>query len=130
MALAVLTLRAVAGTTVAADDAVDTYTWSAELVAFDETANTAIVKSYVSPTVGDLSSLTAGDRITVTWSSVPDDTTRVGRVGAEVAVEAAREDDTGNRRHRARLGGVTPHTAPARVLHRRGVPDDLAVGHL
>ncbi len=49
----------------------ETYTWSAELVAVDETARTVTVQSRL---VGDadveLDSLDDGDRVTLTWSGI------------------------------------------------------------
>lgn len=70
-ALAVLTLFVVAGPAVAANDEAtpQTYTWSAELVAFDKATLTATVRSYV---VGhgklDLTNLKEGDTAILTWS--------------------------------------------------------------
>ena len=54
-----------------ANTANDTYTWSAELVAVDETARTVTVQAFVvSDADVDLDGLKSGDRVTVTWSGI------------------------------------------------------------
>jgi hypothetical protein len=59
-------LPATAGST-----ASETYTWSAELVAVDETARTVTVQSrLVSDADVELHSLDSGDRVTLTWSGI------------------------------------------------------------
>jgi hypothetical protein len=53
--------------------ATDSYTWSAELVAFDKSANTVTVKASVvshSDHPTDLAALGAGDAATLTWSGI------------------------------------------------------------
>jgi hypothetical protein len=49
-----------------------TYTWSAELVAFDAASNTITVKAMLvsNPQATDLSALSAGDRAVLTWSGL------------------------------------------------------------
>jgi hypothetical protein len=50
----------------------ETYTWSAELVAFDAASNTVTVKAVLvsNPERTDLSVLHAGDRAVLTWSGL------------------------------------------------------------
>jgi hypothetical protein len=50
----------------------DTYTWSAELVAFDKASNTVTVKSRIVEHADavDLDTLKAGDRAMLTWSGL------------------------------------------------------------
>jgi hypothetical protein len=49
-----------------------TYTWSAELVAFDAASNTATVRAMLvsNPEKTDLAALRAGDRAVLTWSGL------------------------------------------------------------
>jgi hypothetical protein len=49
-----------------------TYTWSAELVAFDRASNTVTVKSsfVTNPEAADLAALKPGDRAMLTWSGL------------------------------------------------------------
>jgi hypothetical protein len=67
--LATCLVAAKAGTGGASDDA---YTWSAELVGFDEAAGVALVKALVAghANLEDLPSLSEGDRVTITWSGL------------------------------------------------------------
>jgi len=67
VAVAVLTLCAAAG---AAPETADTYTWHAELVAFDGATKTATLKARVVShnEMSDWSAFTEGERITLTWS--------------------------------------------------------------
>ena len=58
---------------------------------------------------------------------VPDDAARGGVVGAQVAVEAAREDDAGDAGDGGRLAGAAAGPRAAGVLEGRGVPDRGAV---
>lgn len=68
-AIAALILFGVSGTTVAADS--ETYTWSAELVAFDEASRMVTVRSrMVGYETGDPASFDEGDRIVITWSGL------------------------------------------------------------
>lgn len=55
-----------------AEQAGETYTWSAELVAFDAASNTITVKAMLvsNPEATDLAALHAGDRATLTWSGL------------------------------------------------------------
>lgn len=56
---------------IASGAANDTYTWSAELVAVDESARTVTVQSrLVGNAEVDFDSLETGDRVTLTWSGI------------------------------------------------------------
>lgn len=66
-----LLAMAVAVPAIASGAANDTYTWSAELVAVDETARTVTVQSrLVSNAEVDFDSFDSGDRVTLTWSGI------------------------------------------------------------
>ncbi len=68
-AITALTLFGVSGA--AADQASGTYTWSAELVAFDEAEAMATVRArLVEGSLAELDGLNAGDPIVLTWSGV------------------------------------------------------------
>jgi hypothetical protein len=71
-ALAALTLLVGAGVALAADDTADSsYSWSAELVAFDETSRLATLKSMVvGREPGDLTDFEEGDAVVLIWSGV------------------------------------------------------------
>lgn len=74
LAVGVLTLSAAQPAAAAGDStaAHDSYTWSAELIAFDETSRTVTVKSRVvgHGDTGRLADLRAGDRAMLTWSGL------------------------------------------------------------
>jgi hypothetical protein len=55
-----------------ASEADETYTWSAELVAFDAASNTVTVKAMLvpNPEKNDLAALRAGDDAVLTWSGL------------------------------------------------------------
>lgn len=64
-------LLVAAGTQVEARDAAnDSYTWSAELVGFDEATNTATVQARIvsHAEINDFSDFSKGDQIMLTWS--------------------------------------------------------------
>lgn len=90
--LIVLGLLAMAGTQVAADDAAsssDTYTWSAELVAFDDMAKTATVQTRLvsHAEIEDLSGFSEGDQVMLKWSGAYSSASGVRNVTRDTMVD-------------------------------------------
>jgi hypothetical protein len=85
LAVALFAVLAVLGAAAAFGQEVrDTYSWSAELVAVDEAANTVTVKSpVVSDEAGALPAFAAGDYVTVLWSGLHDRVSGIRRVARE-----------------------------------------------
>lgn len=82
-------LMAVAGSPLAAADADGTYTWSAELVEFDDTATTATVQARMvsHSEVTDFSTFSQGDQIMLTWSGAYSSASGVRNLTHETSVD-------------------------------------------
>jgi len=80
---------AVAGSPLVAADGDSTYTWSAELVAFDEAAKTATLQARIvsHSEIEDFSAFSQGDQIMLTWSGAYDAASGVRTLTHETSVD-------------------------------------------